>query len=117
MNAIDCLVHHLVGTEAFTGVVLEAFACGRPMIASALDGIPEVFGATGEGRLVAPESVEELVAAMSEWAARPRFEMAQRQQMHRQIKDRFSLPIVAQRVKELYERLMTPESVTELTRC
>ena len=45
MNAIDCLVHPQVGTEAFPGVVLEAFACGKPVIASALDGIPEAFGA------------------------------------------------------------------------
>jgi glycosyltransferase involved in cell wall biosynthesis len=38
MNALDCLVHPQVGTEAFPGVVLEAFACGKPVIASALDG-------------------------------------------------------------------------------
>jgi len=107
MNALDCLVHPQVGTEAFPGVVLEAFACGRPVIASALDGIPEAFAAAGQGRLVSPGAVEELGAALSEWAGRPRLDMAQRAQMHLQVAERFSLRVNARRVKELYERLMT----------
>ncbi len=62
MNAIDCLVHPQIGTEAFGLVLLEAFACGKPVIASALDGIPEAFAAANFGQLVKPESVEELAA-------------------------------------------------------
>jgi glycogen synthase len=99
MNAIDCLVHPQIGTEAFPGVVLEAFAAGD------------------HGTLVEPEAPHQLAAALVHWAAQSRFEMAQRQQMPRQIKDRSSLPVVAQRAKELYEHLITPESVTELIRC
>ncbi|MGD0260244.1 MAG: glycosyltransferase [Verrucomicrobiota bacterium] len=113
MNAMDCLVHPQVGTEAFPGVVLEAFACGKPVIASALDGIPEAFGATGQGRLVTPGSLEELAAALSEWAGRPRLDGAQRAQMHRQVAEHFSLRGTACRVKELYECLMTPEPAAE----
>ena len=45
MNAIDCLVHPQIGTEALGLVVCEAHACGKPVIASALDGIPEAFAA------------------------------------------------------------------------
>jgi len=59
MNALDCLVHPQVGTEAFGAVVLEAFACGKPVIASALDGITEAFSAGQHGQLVLPENVEE----------------------------------------------------------
>ena len=64
MNAIDCLVHPQIGTEAFGLVVCEAFACGRPVIASALDGIPEAFSAAGYGELVPPEDIPALAAAM-----------------------------------------------------
>ena len=71
MNALDCLVHSQVGTEAFPGVVLEAYACGRPVIASALDGIPEAFAVADFGQLVKPESVPELAEAMRAWAVRP----------------------------------------------
>ncbi|HEX4645546.1 MAG TPA: glycosyltransferase, partial [Verrucomicrobiae bacterium] len=62
MNAIDCLVHPLVGTEAYGLVLLEAFACGRPVIASALDGIPEAFAVGTFGQLIKPDSVAELAA-------------------------------------------------------
>ncbi len=76
MNAIDCLVHPQIGTEAFGLVVLEAFACGKPVIASALDGIPEAFAVANFGQLVKPESVEELAGAMLTWAQRPKPTMA-----------------------------------------
>ena len=52
MNAIDCLVLPQIGTEAFGLVICEAHACGKPVIASALDGIPEAFRAGNCGQLV-----------------------------------------------------------------
>jgi glycosyltransferase involved in cell wall biosynthesis len=106
MNAIDCLVHPQVGTEAFPGVVLEAYACGKPVIASALDGIPEAFAAGGIGRLVKPEAVDELAAALIEQAGRPAFSPEQSAQLHRRIADRFSLDANARAVRALYEQLM-----------
>ena len=39
------LVHPQIGTEALGLVVCEAHACGKPVIASAIDGIPEAFAA------------------------------------------------------------------------
>ena len=69
MNAIDCLVHPQIGTEALGLVVCEAHACGKPVIASALDGIPEAFAAANYGRLVAPENVAELADA-AQWPTR-----------------------------------------------
>ena len=69
MNAIDCLVHSQIGTEAFGLVVCEAYACGKPVIASALDGIPDSLAAGNYGQLVKPESkVDELAVAMRDWA-------------------------------------------------
>ena len=64
MNAIDCLVHPQIGTEALALVVCEAHACGKPVIASDLDGIPEAFAAGNLGQLVPPEDVNELAEAM-----------------------------------------------------
>ena len=109
MNALDCLVHPQVGTEAFPGVVLEAFACGKPVIASALDGIPEAFAAGARGRLVKPESVEELAAALVQWAAQPPLSPEECAQLHDRMTRQFSLSANARHVKELYERLMSNE--------
>jgi glycosyltransferase involved in cell wall biosynthesis len=105
MNAIDCLVHPQIGTEALGLVVCEAHACGRPVIASALDGIPEAFAAANYGRLVKPESVEELAAAMEEWGRHPAPSPAEREQMHQKVEARFSLLGFGARMLDLYRHL------------
>ena len=109
MNAIDCLVHPQIGTESFGLVLLEAFACGKPVIASDLDGIPEAFAATGYGNLVRPESIPELSHAMSEWAVRPGLDEKSRLLMHEKITAKFSVEQYARRVLAIYGDLFKPK--------
>ncbi len=106
MNAIDCLVHPQVGTEAFPAVVLEAFACGKPVVASALDGIPEAFAIGKKGRLVPPEDVNLLAEALLEQSRRPALTMQERRMLHQQVAATYSLPVRAQQVIELYRHLL-----------
>jgi len=106
MNALDCLVHPQVGTEAFPGVVLEAFACGKPVIASALDGIPEGFSVGGCGKLVPAEDVPALADAMREQARQPALPPEQRQALHQRVAAGHSLPAWAKKVSALYQRLI-----------
>ena len=106
MNALDCLVHPQVGTEAFPGVVLEAFACGKPVIASALDGIPEAFAAGGYGQLVQPEAVDELAAALAHWAGQRTLNLPERADLHQRVSARFSLMAPVRNALDLYRRLL-----------
>ena len=46
-------------------IVLEAAAAGMPMIATAVGGVPEIFGPHAN-RLVPPGNVDALAAAMTE---------------------------------------------------
>ena len=105
MNALDCLVLPQVGTEAIPGVVIEAQACGKPVIASNLDGIPEAFKVGGYGELVQRGSVDQLAAAMSRWVRLPALEMPARQQLHAKVSERFSLERAARDLSGLYESL------------
>ena len=105
MNAIDCLVHPQIGTEAFPGAVLEAFACGKPVIASALDGIPEAFSAGNYGQLVRPEAVEELASALAHWARQRPLGEPERLELHQRLAARFSLMVSVKNVLDLYRRL------------
>ncbi|HEY5913365.1 MAG TPA: glycosyltransferase [Verrucomicrobiae bacterium] len=106
MNAIDCLVHPQVGTEAFPGVVLEAFACGKPVIASRMDGIPEAFEAGKCGRLITPESVPELAEAMLSQARQTMASAADRDKLHQDITAGFSLEVTARKMARLYQSLL-----------
>ncbi len=105
MNALDCLIHAQVGTEAFGLVVLEAFACGRPVIATSLDGIPEAFAVGLCGRLVPPEDVGRLAAAMLEQSQRSSLTEEERLALHERVASEFSLGACARRVAELYQKL------------
>ena len=105
MNAIDCLVHCQTGTEAFGLVLLEAFACGRPVIASALDGIPEAFAVGGLGKLVKPGSVAELADAMRDRAEQAPVSSDERTALHRKVAAEHSVPAFAGRVLKFYGQL------------
>lgn len=105
MNALDCLVHPQVGTEAFPGVLLEAFSCGRPVIASALDGIPEAFAIGGCGRLVTPENIDELAAALVALRRQPLASAATRQALHERVAAEYSILARAKHVLALYQTL------------
>ena len=105
MNAIDCLVHPQIGTEALGLVVCEAHACGKPVIASALDGIPEAFALCARGKLVPPEDIEALAQAMASQINSPAADSAEAAAMHAKIEQAFSLERQAQEVLELYRFL------------
>ncbi len=106
MNALDCLVHPQVGTEALGLVVCEAHACGKPVIATALDGIPEAFAAGNYGQLIPPESLEALAEAMLNWAQRPAPSQPERIEMHDRVAARFSMTTSARNVLDLYRKLI-----------
>lgn len=106
MNALDCLVHPQVGTEAFPGVLLEAFACGRPVIASRLDGIPEAFAVGNFGQLVQPESVTDLSSAILKVARQPQLALPQRKELHARVEAGHSLEVPVRRTLALYRAVL-----------
>ena len=110
MNALDCMVHPQIGTEAMPGVVIEAHACGRPVIASALDGIPEAFVMGGLGELVAAENVAELARAMAAVANRPAPSLAERRAVHDRVAGCMSLDRYVADTLALYHELLSARS-------
>ena len=105
-HALDILVHPQIATEAFPSVVLEAHACGRPVIASRLDGIPEAWAIGGLGHLVPPGDAAELAATMIGQAEHPAPSEPERTAAHTRVEAEASLPVQARRVGDLYRRLM-----------
>jgi glycosyltransferase involved in cell wall biosynthesis len=105
MNAIDCLVHPQIGTEALGLVLCEAHACGKPVVASALDGIPEAFAAGNLGQLVPPEDVNKLAEAMLNQLNSPSPTAQQKREMHDRVEAQFSLQRAAAETLALYREL------------
>lgn len=69
MSAADFLVLPSQ-SEGYPMVVLEALACGTPVIASRVGGIPEILVSTAFGIMVPPRDCEALAQAMLEALAR-----------------------------------------------
>ena len=65
MNACDVLCLPSL-SEGVPNVILEAFACGVPVVASKVGGIPEILTSHDLGRLLQPEDPEELRKALLE---------------------------------------------------
>jgi glycosyltransferase involved in cell wall biosynthesis len=80
MQAADCLVCPSVWAEAFGLVNIEAMACGLPVVASRVGGIPEIVDPGRNGMLVDPGDADQLAAALSHLVERPEL----RQEMGRQ---------------------------------
>ena len=85
--------------EAMPYIVLEALAAGKPMIASAVGGIPEIFGEASPAlvRPFAGELAERMGAALADLPAYGRLMPSLTE-----LKDRFGADVMASRIEAIY---------------
>ncbi len=101
LQALDCFVFPSL-REGLGLALVEAMACGLPVIASQVGGIPEVFSEEPMGTLVPPGDEEALAAAMTRMVETPpELRSAMGESARRRAVDRFR----AERMRADYERL------------
>jgi glycosyltransferase involved in cell wall biosynthesis len=106
LTSVDALVLPSLFGEGMPMVVLEAMAVGLPIVASAVEGVPEVVREGQEGLLVAPNDVNALADALlrllhDRLAARSMGHAARRRQ-----RSSYSDRAMASRVSGIYDRLL-----------
>jgi glycosyltransferase involved in cell wall biosynthesis len=94
--------------EAFGVAVLEASACGRPVIASRVGGVPEVLSHGETGVLVTPGDVDELTKAIIELATDRDKCRAMGDSGREFVRDMYSWSISLDKVTAIYDRLCLP---------
>ncbi|MDB9525271.1 glycosyltransferase family 4 protein [Oscillatoria sp. CS-180] len=91
--------------EAFGNVAIEALACGVPVIAYKRGGPTEIVHHGTTGWLVAPDSVQGLVAAIA------RIDELDRSACRQQAEAEFSLDALAMRYENWFSDLLSPVSL------
>jgi len=95
---IFCLPSWREGTPL---VILEALACGRPVVATSVGGVPELIGSGKVGLLCRAHAPEELAEALCKmmlgrWEEKPMVKTA----------ERYSLKRIAASIEEIYTRVL-----------
>jgi len=89
--------------DNFPNTCLEAMACGVPVVASAVGGLPEIINDGVDGRLVPPRDPERLAAEVVGLLQHPRRRVAMGQAARRRIETAFTPERVARETTAAYE--------------
>ena len=76
--------------ESFPYIVLEAAAAGKPLIATRVGGIPDMFGPLAE-RLIPPDDRDALERALTEAVNQPESMCAATRLLRERVRTNFSL--------------------------
>jgi glycosyltransferase involved in cell wall biosynthesis len=104
LNAADALVLPSVA-EAFGLVLVEAMACGLPVIACRAHGPASIVADGRTGWLVPPDDEDALVEALVTAASDPEERRARGESAHAESR-RYAWPVVARHFAALYEELL-----------
>lgn len=104
-NFIDCFVLPTL-FENFPITVLEAMACGIPVISTHVGGIPEMVENGHTGILVPPDKIEPLITAMTEIIENERLAKEMGANGLATIKDRFTMEHSFKQTCQIYESIM-----------
>jgi glycosyltransferase involved in cell wall biosynthesis len=91
--------------EGFGIAIVEAMAAGRPVIASAVGGIPEIVVHGETGLLVPGGDAVALADAMETLLSHPEQARAMGMRGRERVRERFSIETAVQRHEQLYESL------------
>jgi len=105
IGAMDIVVHASL-REGLARVLVQALLCEKPVVTYALDGAPEVIIDGVTGRLVSPESVDELAEAMVWAIEHPEEARGMAREGKRRFADRFRIETMADDTERLYRELL-----------
>jgi len=96
--------------EGFPNALLEAMACGLPVVASRIGGVEDVIKHEVNGLLVAPGNSDELAKAVLQFLQCPEKAEEMGRQAARTIREQYAIDAVAPRYLNLYRELSQSRS-------
>jgi glycosyltransferase involved in cell wall biosynthesis len=103
-GAIACI--HPAHYEGLPTVLLEAMACGRPVVATAVGGALDVIEDGYNGLLVLPKAPQAIAAAVARIVRNPGLAARLGRAARRTVEERYSWEVVGRRYLEEYQKLL-----------
>jgi len=104
-SAMDLLVLPSL-TEGLPNVVLEAFACAKPVVATSVGGVPEVVQDAKNGFLVPPRNPRALATAISKVLSMGEHLQNMGKYGYDNIKSDFSFEVQARKLESIYDDIL-----------
>jgi glycosyltransferase involved in cell wall biosynthesis len=114
LRAMDVFAHPSLA-ESFPYVVLEAMAAGRPIVATAVGGVPEAVSDGEDGLLVAPRDADALAHAICELLEEPTRAASMGRAAQRKAQERFTLAHMIDGLCEVYDEALGARTSTAHT--
>jgi glycosyltransferase involved in cell wall biosynthesis len=108
LAASDLVVDASWAGLGVTGSIREAMACERPVIATRLEGMPELVRDGETGLLVPPRDPDALAAAIGRLIADPTLSQEMARAGRKRVEAHFSLRAKLDATEALYRRLLAP---------
>ncbi|HYS16822.1 MAG TPA: glycosyltransferase family 4 protein [Candidatus Binatia bacterium] len=106
LAASDVVVDASYAGAGLTGSIREALACERPVVATALAGMPELVSDGETGLLVPPRDPDALAAALQRVLENPTWAQAMARAGRKRVDAHFSLRAKLDATEALYRRLL-----------
>jgi glycosyltransferase involved in cell wall biosynthesis len=115
-RCLDIVVHASTQPEPFGLTIIEAMACGRPMVACSAGGAKELFRDGHDAVGVRPGDVGELAAALHALIDRPELRHQLGENARRSVLHRFDSSRLGTEILEIYDRILCPRGVSPSVR-
>jgi len=97
-------------TEGLSNSLLEAMACGLPVIATNVGGAPDLISQGVSGILIHPDAPDELFNALLHLLHNDNLRKQYGERARQIVVDRYDLPKMAERMRNLYDDLLKSRS-------
>lgn len=105
LNATDIYVFPSL-QEGFPNALLEAMACGLPVIATKIGGVVDIIKDGENGLLVEPGNKNELAIALKKLISEPEYALSLGQNALKTIRENYDIDIIANKYIPLYAKMM-----------
>ena len=106
MNQVDLIVNPSL-TEGLPNVILEALALRKPVVATAVGGVPEIIQDGVSGHLVRPGNPHDLAEKILFVLDNPSIMAKTAENGYQLLQEKFSLEAQTEKLQNLYRRLLT----------